>query len=58
LYLSLGAGSWSNTDLKALDDDDDDDYDDEVAEEGGVGETSEAHGDGADADSVLSGLDV
>ena len=57
LYLSLGAGSWSNTDLKALDDDDDD-YDDEVAEEGGVGETSDAHGDGADADSVLSGLDV
>ena len=55
MYLSLGAGSWSNTDLKALDDDDDDD---EVAEEGGVGETSEAHGDGADADSVLSGLDV
>ena len=57
MYLSLGAGSWSNTDLKALDDDDDD-YDDEVAEEGGVGETSDAHGDGADADSVLSGLDV
>ena len=56
LYLSLGGGSWSNTDLKALDDDDD--YDDEVAEEGGVGEASEAHGDGADADSVLSGLDV
>jgi len=52
----LGGGSWSNTDLKALDDDDD--YDDEVAEEGDVGEASEARGDGADADSVLSGLDV